>query len=250
MKSEPDVEAALRAVATAAGDAAALRAWLDEWGWDERLLLALLQRPVPARLLEHLGTTRPWCDRLLVAGAVARHARTPPYVALRLLPGLYWRDIALAAANPYLPGLVRVRAEGLLIERLIDLRVGDKIALARLATRPVLRALLAESDARILAVALVNPRLDEGTLATLLRGATVTRALLEQVAVSPRWRANYAVRRELVLQPRTPLPLALAQVTSLVRADLRRVQDDPALAPLLRAAAERAAEHARPGRRD
>lgn len=235
-------EAAALALAAAGTDPAALRAWLDTWAHDEHLLLALLRRPVPRRLLELLGASRPWCERPLVAGAVARHALTPPPVAQRLLGGLLWRDLAQIAADPRLSGLVRVRCEALLVERLAELRLGDKIALARLATPPVLRALLAESDERILEAGLLNPRLGEETLVALLRGPQVTRALLEHVAAAPRWRASYAVRRELVLQPRTPLPLALAQITSLVRRDLLHVAHSPQLAPLVRAAAERAVQ--------
>lgn len=242
MTRTPDVEAAFRAAVAAGSDMAALRAWLDEWGHDEQLLRELLQRQVPVRLLEHLGATRPWCDWPLVAGALARHPRTPPYVALRLLPALFWRDLAQVAAGPYLPGLVRVRAEALLIERLPDLRLGDKIALARLATPGPLRALLGESDGRILEAGLLNPRLGEEALVALLRDPHAPRALLEHAAASTRWRLNYAVRRELVLQPRTPLALALAQITSLLRGDLQRVAQSPSLAPLVRAAAEHAIE--------
>jgi hypothetical protein len=40
-----------------------------------------------------------------------------------------------------------------------------------------------------------------------------------------------------VLQPRTPLPLALQQISSLVPRDLRRVAEEAALRPLVRAAA-------------
>ncbi len=235
-----DIDGACAALSRAGGDLPALRAWLDEWGHDERLLLQVLQHPVAPRLLEHLGVTRPWCERPLVAGAVARHARTPAHVGLRLLGVLGWRDLALCAASPWIPGAVRVRAEGLLVESLPDLRRGDRIALARLATPALLRALLEDTDELVLEAALLNPRLAEDALVSLLRGNGVSRALLEHAARSPRWRASYAVRRALVLQPRTPLPLALSQITSLHRGDLRRASGDRSLAPLVRAAAERA----------
>jgi len=43
--------------------------------------------------------------------------------------------------------------------------------------------------------------------------------------------------RALVLQPRTPLALALQQISSLVPRDLRRVAQEAGLRPLVRAAA-------------
>ena len=64
--------------------------------------------------------------------------------------------------------------------------------------------------------------------------------LLESAARSRRWAESYNVRLELVLQPRTPLALALGQLTSLVRRDLVRVSKARALRPLVRAAALRA----------
>jgi hypothetical protein len=72
----------------------------------------------------------------------------------------------------------------------------------------------------------------------------VAASLLEQVARSPRWSERYAVRLGLVLQPRTPLALALAQVSSLVRRDLLRVAETPGLRPILQAAALRVADGA------
>lgn len=228
---------ALRAAGT---DARALRAFLDVWGGDQKLLLALLRQTWPARVLEVFAATRPYCDDRAVAGALAGHVRTPPHVAVRLLPALAWPQLARIAGEPWLSGAVRVRAEGLLLERFEDLRLGERIALARLATRPVLRRLLCDTDARVLAPALFNPRLGEEALCTQLRAPEATRLLCECVAACPRWRASYAVRFALVLQPRTPLALALAQLTSLVPADLRRVATARNLAPLVVAGAERA----------
>jgi hypothetical protein len=49
----------------------------------------------------------------------------------------------------------------------------------------------------------------------------------------------YSVRHELVLQPQTPLSIALAQLTSLRPRDLRVIGDTPELHPLVRRAALR-----------
>ena len=117
------------------------------------------------------------------------------------------------------------------------MRLGDRITLARLATPALLPALLAATERQVAESALVNPRLREDDLVTALRREDVTPALVEAAVGSPRWASNYAVRLALVLQPRTPLPLALQQISSLVPRDLRRVAEEAGLRPLVRAAA-------------
>jgi hypothetical protein len=49
------------------------------------------------------------------------------------------------------------------------------------------------------------------------------------------------VRLAIVLQPRTPLGVALAQLSSLLPADLVRVAESPGLLPLVQMAAQKLA---------
>jgi len=214
---------------------------------DEQVVLGVLRRAVPTKLLELLGATPPWSDRLRVMARVVLHPRVPRALALRLVPGLYWRDLAEVAAAPYVAAGVRVRAEASLKELLRDMRTGDRVGLAKVATPSVLPGLLADSEARVVEGALINSRLREEDLVVALRQADVRPALMHAVAASPRWSDRYQVRLALVLQPRTPLGIALAQVSSLVRRDLVRVAESPGLPPLVQAAAGEVLERLREG---
>lgn len=205
---------------------------------DEQVLLAVLRRAVPAPFLELVATTAPWSERPRVLARVVLSPRASRGLSLRLLSQLSWRDLADVAATPRVPAAVRLRADSLLQETLRDLRLGDRITLARLATASVLAALLLDKEPRVLEAALLNPRLREQDLVTALRREDVPRALLEACTSSPRWSSNYAVRLALVLQPRTPQPVALLQISSLVPRDLRRVAGTKDLRPLVRAAAK------------
>jgi len=246
VRGDADTSETLLAQLLHAGqDAAAARTFLAERQPEESETLALLRLPVPVAFLETLASTPPWAERPRVLGGICLNPRAPRALAQRLLPGLYWRDLADAANSLRLDGGVRARAEALLKERLPDLRVGEKIALARLATAAVLRSLLQEPDSRILEAALLNPRLTESDLAVLVQSGGAARPLLEAVAAAPRWRASYALRLALVLQPRTPMGIALAQLTSLVDHDLRRIAAHPGLRPVVRAAAGRVAAEGR-----
>ncbi len=210
---------------------------------DEQVLAAVLRRAVPVAFLEEVAAQRPWSERPRVLARVVLHPRAPHALALRLVPALYWRDLADVAATARVPAAVRSRAESQLEDGLAGMRLGDRVTLARLATPALLPALLADADRRVVGSALVNPRLREEDLVVALRRDDVPLSLLETVAASSRWATNYAARLALVLQPRTPLALALLQISSLVARDLRRVAADGALRPLVRAAAREVLDH-------
>ena len=101
-----------------------------------------------------------------------------------------------------------------------------------------LPALLADAERQVTESTLLNPRLREEDLVAALRRGDTRTVLVESTVSSPRWAGNYAVRLALVLQPKTPLPLALQQISSLVPRDLRRVAQQSDLPRLVRLAAE------------
>jgi len=197
----------------------------------------VLRRAVPVAFLEEVVSVRPWSERRRLLARVVLNPRAPRSLSLRLVSALYWRDLADVAATLTVPAAVRSRAESLLSDGLGEMRLGDRVTLARLATPAILPALLAATEGRVAESALLNPRLREEDVVTALRRENVTLALVEAAAGSPRWSSSYAVRLALVLQPRTPLPLALHQIRSLVIRDLRRVADEARLRPLVREAA-------------
>lgn len=236
-----DVDALFAEVLKAGESTPQIRGVLERWAPDEAMLVSLLRRAVPIRFLEHVGTIPPWSDHPQVLGAVVRNARTPRVLGLKLLPYLFWHDLAEAAASPWIQSAIRVRAEGVLKDMLPEMRLGERISLGRLATPAVLPLLLADEDPKVVSASLDNPRLREEDLVTQIRSGEVRPLLLESVGASSRWGARYGVRLGLVLQPRTPLALALAQISSLVKRDLIRVSEAAGLKPVVQAAALRMA---------
>ena len=229
---------ALHHDALQAGESRARARALLERGHEEAVLAAVLRRALPVAFLESVATLSPWAERPRLLARVVLHPRAPRALSLRLVGSLQWRDLAEVALAPWISAAVRFRAEALLRDGLPDMRLGDRITLARLATPALLPPLLADADARIVEAALQNARLREEDLVAALRRQDSVRALAEGVVSSHRWNASYAVRLALVLQPRTPLPLALQQISSLVPRDLRRVAEQADLPPLVRLAAE------------
>jgi hypothetical protein len=239
--SEADVDALHAAVLRAGENMMAARRLLSERGPDPVLLGVVLRRAVPRVFLEALAVMPPWSRDGRVLAAVVLSPQAPPRICVPVLPALHWHDLAEVARTLRVAPPVRARAETLLLERLPDLRLGERISLGRMATPPVLRELLRHAEPRVIEASLVNPRLREDDILSVMRANDVPVALLEAAAGSRRWSENYNVRLELVLQARTPLALALAQITSLVPRDLIRVSKTRGLRPLVHAAALRAA---------
>jgi hypothetical protein len=204
---------------------------------DETLVAAVLRRALPVAFLEAVAGVSPWSERPRLLALVVLNPKAPRPLAQRLVSALYWHDLAEVAATQRLPAAVRARAEALLKDGLVDMRLGDRVTLARLATPPLLTPLLADSERQVVEAALVNPRLREEDLATALRRDDARAALIAAAAASPRWATSYAVKLAIVLQPRTPLALALERISSLVPRDLRRVAEERSLRPLVQAAA-------------
>ena len=129
-----------------------------------------------------------------------------------------------------------MRAEALLQEQFPDLRLGERITLAKIATPPVLPLLLADAEAGWSRRASSNPRLREDDLVTAFRQETRAPALLETVTASSRWsRATRCGWRSSSSRAR-PWPWPSRQMSGLVPRDLRRLAEAP-VAPLLQLAA-------------
>jgi hypothetical protein len=238
--TEADLDLAWADVLRAATPAA-LRETLERWGQDRLLLVALLRRAVPLPMLELMASTGPWSDDPRLMAAVVLSPRASRPLGLRLVGSLLWRDLADVAASPRVAAAVKIRAEALLKDQLADLRLGEKITLAKIATLPVLVPLLADRDAKVVEAALINPRLREEDVLTLVRADPPSRTLLEGITASRKWSERYALRLAIALHPRAPLALALGQLTALLPRDLARIADAAELSPLLQAAAARVA---------
>ncbi len=241
------LDSLFQALLRAGDDPLRLAAEIEEHQPSENLLVALLRRPASPKLLRHLAESEPWRRQPRVLAAVTLNSRVERPLALRLLPSLGWHDLALVAAGPWVQSALRQRAEALLVDGLRDLRLGERIALARIATPPVLAALLMDTDAKVVRAALLNPRLREADLGVAVARDVAPRVLFEEVVASSRWRDVYSVRLILILQPRTPLALALAQISALVKRDLRRVLAKSDLSPLVHAVAQTLIEAPEPG---
>lgn len=119
------------------------------------------------------------------------------------------------------------------------LALGERKALARRADREIIERVLRDPHPDVIRILLHNPNVTETQVVLLCARRPVVADVLREVFRSPRWVIRDRVRVALLLNPWTPLDMAL-QVAPLVRTpDLRRALAASDLAPELRAACER-----------
>ncbi len=181
----------------------------------------ILRNPfATAEAIEALLMARRLLASYDVRGAIARHRRTPESVALRFIPGLFWRDLLEISADVRISPAVRGIAEKYLVQRLGRLTTGEKMAVARRATPGVLAHLRADPSLKVIQALLENPRLTEPTLLPLVASEATRPRILDLVASNPRWRSRYEVRVALSRNIFSPFRVIFEILPTLRRQDL------------------------------
>ncbi len=155
------------------------------------------------------------------------HPRTPEIVALRFVPGLYWRDLMDLGCDTRLRPTLRRAADLQLGVRLPQLALGEKVSLARRASQGVLSQLRYDPSPRVIAAVLDNPRLTEMLLAPVVARVATPPAVLALIAGDRRWGVRYSVRVALARNPSAPVDVAWQILGTLRRTDLQAVATDP-----------------------
>ena len=183
---------------------------------NEDSALALLQRAdLPPAVIEKLSKSSVTSKSRKVRMAMVRHPKAPRYVSLALMRKLFTFDLMQVALTPAVAGDLKIAAEEALINRLETISAGEKLSLARRASGRVAGELLLDSEPRIIAAALQNPRLTEALVAKAVSGNEASPALAQAVCTHVNWSLRREVRIALLRSGHTPLEHAIDFAKSL-----------------------------------
>ena len=206
------------------------------------LLIALKNPSISGPLIVRISRQKAWIKPYEVKAAIVLHPKTPRAVAMNLVTFLWWRDLVRVVDRTVLPPPLRRTAERILSIRLQELAVGEKVTLARIASRGLIPALRGEEDPLIIRALLHNPRLlEEDALAIACAGRTsgpVLRVLAEDARFAPR----PAVQKAIARHRETPVAVALHIVQGLSTRDLKDLVRSPRVPGLVKVAAQRLLE--------
>jgi len=203
-----------------------LIAALDNPALHESLLCRLLERrDAPGELLRRVAQRAEWIRSYPVKLRLARHPHTPRLIALACVRQLFLFDLARVSLLPSALAEVRRVAEDLVLNRLAQLPVGQKITLAKQGPARVAAALLAEGLPSTLAHVLENAHLNEAQITRVLARSDLSARVVGAIARHPKWSISPHVRIALLRHPLTPLARIMAFLPDIPLADLRDIME-------------------------
>jgi hypothetical protein len=126
-----------------------------------------------------------------------------------------------------------------LTQRVMRLRTNQKIMLAQKGGKEERTILIRESNRLIQVAVIRNSRITEGEVAYIAQMRSINEEVLRIITLNREWMKKYAIVKALVLNPRTPLPLAMQFYRRLNETDLKLMQRDKNIAEVLRREAKK-----------
>lgn len=219
-----------------------LRRLIEEEGeaLGEEETLAILEHPYSTpQLVAKIANQPRLTSFYSVRARLVAHRHTPRGQALKFVHYLYWSDLVRLSTNVHIPPAVRRAIDTNLGTRVGQLSTGEKMTMARICSRELIRTLLHDPSARVLTALLTNPRLTEEDLVPALVSESFNAEKIRVLADDQKWSRRYAVRHAIARHPQTPAVVAASQLRHLRRNHLEEIAGDGEMPLFVRRCAER-----------
>jgi len=127
-----------------------------------------------------------------------------------------------------------------LFVRIKKLPVAARVKLALTGGKDARQILVRDSTKLVQSCVLRNPRITPDEVLVIAKNRSAAEELLRNIADHRDWVRHYQVRHALVLNPKTPLPVALRMLGGLQERDIRLIAKSRNVSTVLQAQARRA----------
>jgi hypothetical protein len=125
------------------------------------------------------------------------------------------------------------------LQRISKLDIKSRIALAMRGSKED-RSILIRDSTKLVAVAVLDsPKVSEGEIESFALQKNVLDSVLRAIPLKRKFAKNYAIMRNLVCNPRTPIDTSLPLVKNLLAHDLKNLADNKEVSDTIRKAAMR-----------
>ncbi len=104
-----------------------------------------------------------------------------------------------------------------------NMPAGERLKLAMKGSREARVILLRDSSVMIRRFVLMNPRISDDEVLSVVRNRQVDGELLKIIWRRDEWLANYQIKLALVKNPKTPVQISMKYISSLLMRDLRQM---------------------------
>lgn len=107
-----------------------------------------------------------------------------------------------------------------LYQKIQTMSVSEKLDLARKAPKEARSILIRDSNKLVQLAVVSSPKITESEILAIASSRQVNDDVIKEIGMNKDWLRNYQVRLALVNNPKTPLSIAMAQITYLNQRDL------------------------------
>lgn len=165
---------------------------------NEDNLIQLLQRgDITSSLLKSIAKHK-LSHSHRVTVAIIRNPVISPSLVKQLMGKLRLFELLNLCTLPGQSTDIRIAAEHTITQRIQQEPLGNKISLARRATKTLLLPLLKEGHPQIVEAILENPRLQESAIFQFLSSASTSAQTISIIASHPRWSTRKNLQRAIL----------------------------------------------------
>jgi hypothetical protein len=126
-----------------------------------------------------------------------------------------------------------------LLQKIQQLSVGERIALALRGGQEIRSILLKDSNKEVVLTVLKNPRITETEVELVAHSRNVPEEALRSIHKNREWMKNYAINMALVNNPKTPPGIGITLVSSLRLKDIAILEKNKNVPEAIRAIAKK-----------
>lgn len=131
-----------------------------------------------------------------------------------------------------------------LFQKIQTMTVSEKLELARTASKEGRTILLRDSNRLVQLAVVESPKITESEILGIAANRQINDEVIRKIAMNREWLRNYQIRLALVNNPKTPLTIAMAQISYLNQKDIKALAKSKGIPrPLVIAAEGKLKEH-------
>ncbi len=201
---------------------------------EDDVLAIAARRNLPADILEKISKDKRWAESYPIRLALARNPKSPLSVSLTMARYLRIFDLEEITRSHFIPLAFRHKVEGIIIEKVPSMPLGNRKTLAKKASGNVLLRLLQDADVVVVQLCLNNPNLTEGHLFKIISRTDASAETIRKIAEHPNWSSRSLIRFSLARNTLTPLSLSVRFLQGMKLMDLRELYADPSVSVTLK----------------